>query len=213
MKCLFSEWVSWGQALLHHISPLHQSSYILPSLYTQLHNSVHLIIPSAAEFPTIIVSDIPQDVIFLDASRLSSKGFRWAPATLRMPIGTENLFSQLFWEMDKSAGLRGNDGLRVEFYGFLFKYSDGVPSFGDLIAKEKLAEYKFTDQSGNFYTSQSLTNEFKIGLSEYRGLAHTDNSSSLSPRARPFRLTDGARDIYTLPRDITSSTCDSRSFT
>ena len=153
-----------------------------------------------------LLSDIPQDIIFLDAPRLSSKGFRWASATLRMPTGTENLFSQPFWEMDKPAGLRGNDGLKVEFDGFLFKYSDGVPSLGDLIAKEKLAEYKFTDQFGNLYTSELLTKQIKIRLSEYRGLSHTDNSSSPSPRGRPFRLTDGAKDLYTLPRDPTNST-------
>ena len=151
-----------------------------------------------------LLSDIPQDVIFLDAPKLSSKGFRWAPATLRMPTGTENLFSQLFWEMDKPAGLRSNDGLKVEFDGFLFRPLDGVPSLGDLIAKNKLAEYKFTDQFGNFYTSELLTNEIKIRLSEYRGLS-TDNSSSPSPRGRPFRLTDGGKDLYTLPTDPTAS--------
>ena len=32
IKRLFSERVSWGQALLHHIFPQNQSSYILPSL-------------------------------------------------------------------------------------------------------------------------------------------------------------------------------------
>ena len=153
-----------------------------------------------------LLSDIPQDVIFLDAPRLSSKGFRWAPATLRMPTGTENLFSQLFWEMSKPAGLRSDNGLQVNFDGFLFKCSGGIPSFGDLIAKEKLAEYQFIDQFGNFYTGELLTNEIKTWLSEYRGLSHTDDSIGSYPHGRPFRLTDGANDLYTLPSDPTNST-------
>ena len=42
MKCLFSELVFGVQALLHHISPLHQSSYILSFLLFQLHSTVNL---------------------------------------------------------------------------------------------------------------------------------------------------------------------------
>jgi hypothetical protein len=51
---------------------------------------------------------------------------------------------------------------KSSFDGLVFNNRDHVRSFGNRIMKERLAEYHFIDEFGNFYTSEVLTKDIRV---------------------------------------------------
>lgn len=107
-----------------------------------------------------LVSGIPSPVIFLDAPKLDSVGFRWAPASF-FGVNESSTFGKLSVERQKNPTKLTREGPRIKHDGFIFP-----AGLGDIISGHKISQFEFHDGEGNIYWLQFISKMLKQLLGE-----------------------------------------------
>jgi hypothetical protein len=107
-----------------------------------------------------LISNIPSQIVFLDAPKLTQKGFRWAPASF-FGLTESNKFGKMSMTRQTEPSTLTEEGLMIKHDGFIFPIG-----LGAIISEYKITQFEFLDDEGNIYWVECTSKMLKQLLAE-----------------------------------------------